>query len=191
MRTSDKCKANPVKWRQVVSAKKRMRASSCGHAHKSAEVLLEGSGVFAQVVCKADQCADTRHADLRGQPRSDRRDPEEVIPEKLFLTGRPQMSEEGIGSRRRHKQFVLDRIHDLSVLRGTFLEFRLNSSSLLLHGLLLVAQRRLAASAMRARPSGVRLRFFLRFGTFGDAGCTFGGRPAFRGAAVAIDPAAE
>src|ERR1017187_7915001 len=53
------------------------------------------------------------------------------------------------------------------------------------------AQRFLAASAMRARPSGDRLRFFLRFGIVAVPGCTFGGLPAFRFATVTAEPAAR
>ena len=44
---------------------------------------------------------------------------------------------------------------------------------------------------MRARPSGDRLRFFLRFGVAVVSGCTFGGLPAFRFGTVTADPAAR
>jgi hypothetical protein len=49
--------------------------------------------VFAEIVCKANQGANTRHAGLRGQSRVDRRYTEEVVAEKLPFSGRPQMSE--------------------------------------------------------------------------------------------------
>ena len=55
---------------------------------------------------------------------------------------------------------------------------------------LCVAQRRLAASAIRARPSGDRFRFFFVFAAFvtavGKAFSALRGRPAFRGAAFLL-----
>ena len=53
-----------------------------------------------------------------------------------------------------------------------------------------VALRRLTASAMRVRSSGVRLRFFFRFRTFGESGCTFAGRPPLVGDLVTAEPMA-
>lgn len=58
---------------------------------------------------------------------------------------------------------------------------------------LCVAQRRLAASAIRARPSGDRFRFFFVFAAFvtavGKAFSALRGRPAFRGAAFPVESA--
>ena len=54
-----------------------------------------------------------------------------------------------------------------------------------------VAQRFLAAAAMRARPSGERTRFFFCGGTIGELAVTLGGRPAFRLATVTAVPAAR
>jgi len=54
-----------------------------------------------------------------------------------------------------------------------------------------VAQRRLAASAIRARPSGDRFRFFFVFAAFvtavGKAFSALRGRPTFRGAALPVE----
>ena len=64
-----------------------------------------------------------------------------------------------------------------------------------LEAFLCAAQRRLAASAIRARPSGDRFRFFFVFAAFvtavGKAFSALRGRPAFRGAALPVESASN